>query len=352
MGKRIIALLCVLLLLPAAGCGGLIAGIASGRGTEENSIDFYAMDTYMVIRAQGAGDELLEEARALVEELDAALSADREDSEIALLNETGEAALSEHTAYLLERALKLCRETGGALDISVYPVTRAWGFTTGEYRVPGQAEIDALLEHVDFRRVRIMDGEAPTAMAPEGTQIDLSGLAEGYAGDLLADLLRENGVTSALLDLGGCIRTVGTKPDGSGWSIAVPDPAGGGNLGILTLADQAVASTSVSQTYFEDDDGSRWWSVIDPADGYPADNGLLSVTVVGDEGLYCTALATALFVLGPEAAESFWRAHGDFEMILVTDRETVRVTPGLSEAFAQVSRTYLLETINEAAGDE
>ncbi len=351
MGKRIAALLCALLLmLPTAGCGGLAAGVASGRGTEENSIDFYAMDTYMVIRARGAGDELLEEARALVEELDAAVSVHREDSEIALLNETGNAELSADTAYLLTRALKLCRETGGALDISVYPVTRAWGFTTGEYRVPGQGEIDGLLEHVDYRRVHVTDGEVPTASAPEGTEIDLDGLAEAYAGDRLTELLRGAGITSGLLDLGSSIRAIGEKPDGTGWSVAVPDPAGGGNLGVLTLRDQAVASVGVSQQYFEDGGGNRYWAVIDPADGYPADNGLLSVTVVGDEGLYCAALARALFVLGPEQAESFWQAHGDFEMILVTDRETVRVTPGLS--FEQVSRTYLSETIEEPAEDE
>ncbi|MBR2667950.1 MAG: FAD:protein FMN transferase [Oscillospiraceae bacterium] len=352
MGKRIVSLLCALLLLAIAGCSSLAAGGPSGGGTEENSIDFYALDTYVVIRAQGAGDELLEEARTLVETLDAALSVSREDSEIALLNATGEAALSRDTAYLLDCALKLCWETGGALDISVYPVTRAWGFPTGEYRVPGQGELDDLLEHVDFRRVHIAAGESPTATVPEGTEIDLAGLAEGYAGDRLAELLREAGVTSALLDLGSSIRTVGTKPDGTGWSIAVPDPAGSGNLGILTLADQAVASAGVSQQYFEDGDGNRWWSVIDPADGYPADNGLLSVTVVGDEGLYCAALARALFVLGPDAAESFWQAHQDFEMILVTDRETVRITPGLSGEYEQVSRTYLLETVDGAAGDE
>ncbi len=218
--------------------------------------------------------------------------------------------------------------------------------------MPGQGEIDALLENVDYRRVHIAEGEPPTATVPEGTELDLSGLAEGYAGDRAAALLREAGVASALLDLGSSIRAVGAKPDGTGWSIAVPDPAGTGNLGILTLADQAVASVGISQQYFEDGSGNRWWPVIDPADGYPADNGLLSVTVVGDEGLYCAALARALFVLGPEEAESFWRAHQDFEMILVTDRETVRVTPGLSEGFEQVSRTYLLETINESAEEK
>ena len=314
-------------------------------GSDETSLAFFAMDTYMTIRAYGADDILLERAQTLVDGLESELSATRETSAIHLLNQNGSAEFSENAAHLLSRVLELCRKTGGALDISIYPIVKAWGFTSADkaYRVPQPEEIKALLEKVDYTRVSL---DHKRVSLPSGVEIDLGAVTKGYAGDQIASLLRSGGVESALLDLGGNIQAVGAKPDGGNWRVAIQNPEGNGILGILSIANQAVITSGGYERYFIDDNGHLWWHIMDPSTGYPAQNGLISVTVVGNEGLYCDALSTALFIMGPERAITFWSEHRDFEMALVTDSDDLLLTPGLAEIFTPADqRSYEIDVI-------
>ena len=322
--KRLISLLLALLLL--GGCAPAPAQPATER-------TFFAMDTVMTLRLfSGGEEELLAQAEAQVREMEALWSVTDGDSEIYALNHRGTAELSPRTAELLARALELCGRTGGALDLSIYPVLRAWGFTTGEYAIPDEAALAALLPLVDYRRISL---DGTSAALAEGMEIDLGSVANGCAGDMLAAFLREKGVTSATLDLGGNIQTVGARPDGSPWRIGVRDPAGEGNLGTVEVIDRAVVTSGGYERYFEQD-GARYWHILDPATGAPARSGLASVTVVGGSGLVCDALSTALFVLGREGALDFWQENGqalDFELVLVGEDGSVTCTAGLEAAF-------------------
>ncbi len=291
---------------------------------------FFAMDTVMTLRLYEGGDEnTLDQAEARVRELEGLWSVTDGTSEISTLNHDGSAELSPETAELLGAALDMCRRTDGALDISTYPVLRAWGFTTGEYSVPGGEAIAALLPLVDYGRVAL---EAGAAALPPGMEIDLGSVAKGYTGDALAALLKQGGAASALLDLGGNIQAVGSKPDGSPWRVAIRDPAGDGNIGVVEVVDQVVVTSGGYERYFEED-GVRYWHIIDPATGWPARSGLTSVTVVGESGLLCDGLSTALFVMGREGALEHWRQHRDFEAVLVSEDGSVTITAGLEGRF-------------------
>lgn len=318
--KRVFAFLLAPLLLLPYGC-------APAQPLERT---FFAMDTVMTLRLYQGGDgSLLDRAEARVRELEGLWSVTDGASEISTLNHDGSAELSPETADLLRTALDMCRRTDGALDISTYPVLRAWGFTTGEYSVPGGEAIAALLPLVDYGRVAL---EAGAAALPPGMEIDLGSVAKGYTGDALAALLKQGGAASALLDLGGNIQAVGSKPDGSPWRVAIRDPAGDGNIGVVEVADQAVVTSGGYERYFEED-GVRYWHIIDPATGWPARSGLTSVTVVGESGLLCDGLSTALFVMGREGALEHWRQHRDFEAVLVSEDGSVTITAGLEGRF-------------------
>ena len=219
-----------------------------------------------------------------------------------------------------------------ALDLSVYPIVRAWGFTTGSYQVPDEETIQALLPLVDYTKIQYNDATGAVVL-PAEMEIDLGSVAKGYAGQLAAQMLRERGVESALLNLGGNVQTVGTKPDGSSWQIGIKDPKGEDAMMVLSVADQAVVTSGGYERYFEQD-GQTYWHIMDPFTGHPADSGLISVTIVGDEGVVCDGLSTALFVMGLEKAADLWAQSGDFEAVFVTASGEVYITEGLRDRFA------------------
>ncbi len=285
---------------------------------------FFAMDTVMDLTVYG-DEDILTDTEALIRDLEQRLSVTRPDSEIYALNETGKAALSEDTEALLRRALEICALTDGALDITVYPVVRAWGFTTGAYRVPGAEELAALLEKVDYTKISGLT-------LPEGVLVDLGAVAKGYAADRAAALWRERGVESGLMNLGGNVYALGTKPGGDPWRVGLRDPFSDATLAALEVTDSAVVTSGGYERYFEED-GVRWHHIIDPAAGTPARSGLASVTVVGAEGTLCDGLSTAFFVMGLDRASALWRTLEGVEAVFVTEEREIFITEGLEGHF-------------------
>ena len=309
----------------------LLTGCSGAPAQEPESATFFAMDTAMDFTVYGDA-ALLDEAETLIGSLEEQVSVTDEHSDIYAIDHTGSGSLSGNAAELMEQALELCRRTGGALDISVYPIVRAWGFTTGSYQVPDEETIQSLLPLVDYTQIQY-DAATGVVTLPEGMEIDLGSVAKGYAGQLAAQMLREHGVQSALLNLGGNVQTVGTKPDGSPWQIGIKDPQGEDAMMVLSVEDQAVVTSGGYERYFEQD-GQTYWHIMDPSTGHPADSGLISVTIVGDEGVVCDGLSTALFVMGLEKAADLWAQSGDFEAVFVTTSGEVYITEGLRDRFA------------------
>lgn len=310
----------------------LLLTACSGGAPEEYSCDFFAMDTLMSLTAYGKNAEKSVKAAAgRIAELTLMLSVTDENSELSAINRGGTAEVSAETAELISFALDIAAKTDGSLDPTIYPVLRAWGFTADENRVPAPEELSELLENVGHERVRV-DGN--TVTLGEGMMLDLGAVAKGYAGDETERILRENGVTSALINLGGNIQLIGTKPDGSDWRLGLKDPAGDGNIGVLTVSDCAVVTSGSYERCFTAEDGTVYGHIIDPESGLPVDNGLLSVTVIADEGKLCDALSTALFVMGEERALEFWRENKSFGAILITDNAEVIITDNISDRFA------------------
>ena len=331
-------------LLAFTGCSpGGSSGGQSGTKNGEEARDGFAMDTYYSIRAYGVSDSVIDGAVGSLRTMEDLLSVTIETSDIATLNRSGKATVDPLTKDLLEGALDLCEETGGALDVTVYPVLRAWGFTTGEHRVPSEAELAALLKRVGYRNVSI---EGDTVTVPDGVMVDLGSVAKGYACDRMREILAEGGATSALIDFGGNICAIGSKPDGSPWKIGIRSPEGEGLAGALSVTDECVVTSGGYERYFEDADGNVWWHILDPKTGYPAKNGLISVTIVGTSGIRCDALSTALFVMGTEKAVAFWRGKGGFEMVLITEDGELLLTPGLEDRFVPNSlMTYPVKVL-------
>jgi len=317
----------LVLLLPLTACG---------PKTLEQSTTIFAMDTVMNLTVYYPGENgaqaFFQEKVNDIYEFEAAFSTTREGSDIHNINANcgKKVELGSETADLLDQALELCEKTGGALDVTAYPAVKAWGFTTGEYRVVPEQERSELASRIDYAAVEL-DGD--TVAIPEGVELDLGAVAKGYVGDRLTQKCRNGGVTSALLDLGqSTIAAVGTKPDGSPWRIGIQDPHGESYLGVLELNDQSMGSSGNYQRYFEEN-GVKYGHILDPETAAPADSGLAGVTVVADSALYCDGLSTALFVMGLDSAADFWRENRDFEAIFIEENGDITITSGLQGDF-------------------
>ena len=337
MKRKLTALLLTLALLPTlAACG------EEGAAGETRTV--YAMDTVMNLTVYGEkAASALENAEKELHTLDeSVLSRTAEGSELFALNaangETVSYAADDPLPQLIETALAISEATGGAFDPTLAPVLDAWGFTKDTRRVPPAEELAALLAHTGRGKVALektAEGESVTLL--DGAQLDLGGIAKGYAADLLRAQLEKEGVASAALDLGGDVFVMGKKSDGSDWRIAVKDPGDTESyLGIVAASDAFIVTSGVYERYFEEN-GVRYHHILDPRTGCPAESGLVSVTVVCKNGAWADALSTACFVLGTDGALALHdelAAQGNgFELILVTDDGRVLYTGGLAAAF-------------------
>ncbi|MCD7821209.1 MAG: FAD:protein FMN transferase [Clostridiales bacterium] len=300
----------------------------------------FAMDTYMTVTAYGEQAEAA--VSAAVEEiqrLDALWSVGESDSEISILNDSGSILLSDETAELVEYSLTIFEETDGAFDITIYPLMVEWGFPSGDYQVPTQQRIDELLELVGSDKLEY-DAETRQLTLPEGMAIDLGGIAKGYVSSHIMDVFEEYGVVSGMVSLGGNVQTYRTKTDGSLWRVGIENPdatvealSGVDYVGILSVADKAVITSGGYERYFEED-GVTYHHILDPATGSSARSGLLSVTIVSEDGTLADGLSTSLFVMGKEKALAFWAEHSDeFDAVLVEEDGAVTITGGLKDCF-------------------
>ena len=327
MRKLTCLLLACLLALSLTACGT----------PKTETLDIFAMDTYMSLVAVGDGAfDVLQQTANEINALEQRLSRTIDTSDVAQLNANGTAQLSDDTAELLRAALQYSEVTGGAFDVTIAPLVELWGITTDSPRVPAQDEIDALLPLVGSGHVRL-DGTA--AALDEGCAIDLGGIGKGYASDKAAELFAQSELSGGFVSLGGNVYVHGTTAEGKPWNVAIQDPRNTEAYACtLRLSDAFVVTSGGYQRYFTGPDGTVYQHIIDPATGYPADSGLLSVSIAtrrddGGTGTMADAYSTALYVMGEAAAVDFWRQHGTFDMVLVTADGRVLYTPGLADCF-------------------
>lgn len=305
----------------------LLAACGKPVDTTAHTRTVFAMDTVMNLTVYGKdGEAAIDAAEQELYRLDAQLARGVEDSAVYKLNDLG--AVNDATvAYLLQESLAINDATDGAFDPTIAPVLELWGFGSGagEHRVPTEAELAAALAGVGMDNIH-MEG---AQVALEDGEVDLGGIAKGWAGQRAKDLIAANGAKSAVLDLGGDVALLGRKPDDSMWRVAVKDPADGNAfLGVLTAADTFVMTSGVYERYFEEN-GVRYHHIIDPKTGYPAESGLVSATVICADGVWADALATAVCVMGADKALDLRESLSEtmpFELILVTEDGRVLYT--------------------------
>ncbi|MBQ4369381.1 MAG: FAD:protein FMN transferase [Oscillospiraceae bacterium] len=295
-------------------------------------------DTFINITAYGASKELLKEAFAMCSEYNSALSRFEKGSDVWLLNNAGGKAVTvgPDTAEIIKTALEISRLTGGAFDISIGSASSLWNFTDGKEQLPDEAALEKAAASANYESIVCKGSSA--VLAP-GQKIDLGGIAKGYIAGEIAAHLKDNGVESAILDFGGDIVTIGSKPDGTPWSVGLRRPFAEDPdeiWALLPSADEAIVTSGTDRRGF-DHAGSWQHHILDRLTGKPVVNDLLSVTVCADDPMRADALATAFFVLGEKDGPPLARELGVGAVFLKNDGSAV-CTPDIVERLRIVKK--------------
>lgn len=305
--KRIL-LFAMILLLPLLGCRAETAHSSAG----------IACDTVVTITAY-APQDTVDGTFEIIADYEAMFSKTAEGSDVWKLNHAEGEPVEVHpeTAELLKLAVEIGENSGGAFDVTIAPVSALWDFTAENPLLPDPDTLLAEASRVDYRNI-VIDGDRVTLK--NGAEIDLGGIAKGYIADRVAAYLKEHGVTSACINMGGNVVTLGTKPGGSPWTVGIRDPNGTQEQSaeVLQISGGAVVTSGNYERCFELD-GVRYHHILDPKTGMPVSNGLASVTIIGERSDLCDALSTACFVLGEERSGALLERYGVRAVFLRSD---------------------------------
>ena len=302
-------------------------GCVPPTSTKQQSETRLLLDTVCTVTLYDpdAAPELAAMALDLCQEYEDLLSRTREGSDVWRINHAqGQAVdVDPRTAEVIREGLAFGAFSGGLFDITVGRLSALWGFGEADPRPPADSELEAALETVDYRRVTVT-GNTVRLENPQAW-LDLGGIAKGYIADRMAAFLKDNGVRSALIDLGGDIATVGGKPEDGAWRIGIRNPVrdGGELLGVLRTGETSVVTSGVYERRFVVD-GVAFHHILDPRSGYPVRTDVSSATVLSENAMSGDALSTILLLVGSEnASDTLERATGVVGAVLLLDNGEV-----------------------------
>ena len=305
--KKNVTLPMMLILLLLCGCNS---------GETENSETRFLLDTVCTVTAD-CGDDIINGAFSLCEDLERTLSKNVKDSDVYRLNNTeGFVSVSPDTLKTVERALYYSELSGGKFDITIAPVSALWDFKNQV--VPDRNEIAEALKNVDYHSVEIKDG----GISLDGKQIDLGGIAKGYIADKATEYLKENGVKKALINFGGNICMIGQ------YNIGIKKPFDDSVITSIEIKDKCAVTSGIYERYIEKD-GKTYHHILDPKTGYGVENELAAVTVIGEKALDCDALSTVCMLLGAEDGLEIINRTADTEAVFIDRDGGITLSSGL-----------------------
>ena len=301
----------------------------TAAGKEPISISSIKLNTAVQITIYDSQDKsLLDDCLALCDKYELIFSRTDEESELyklnhrisdsAVSNQTTETQptpyqingttntwhISEDLAALLSEGLSITKESDGAFDIAIAPLTSLWDFTAEDPKVPDDADIQNALPLCSSDGVTINGQDI--ILPSDDIQFDVGAIAKGYIADRLKDFLVKKGVNSAIINLGGNVLCIGSKPDGTPFKVGIQKPFADRNEteAVMDITGKSVVSSGIYERCFKQN-GKLYHHILNPKTGYPYDNGLISVTIISDQSVDGDALSTTCFALGLDEGLKF-----------------------------------------------
>lgn len=322
---------------------------ASTAETKKYERTDVAMGTVVSETIYSTGEDITADMITLLSEVENQYMSWRsESSEIAVINDLAGAKdgckVSAETAGYLSQILEVSAKSDGAFDPTIGYITRLWDIDGEDPYIPRNDELQTLLKQCGYQKVELLGSQVTLE---SGVSLDLGAAGKGIGCDEVRTRLAEDTkVSGAVISVGGSILVYGEKPDQTPWNVAVTDPrAEDGFLGILTLTGEHYISTSGDYEKYFIEDEKRYHHIIDPQTGAPARSGLISVTVLSQNGLLSDALSTACFVLGAKESISLL-AEYKAEAVFVDEDRNVYMTNGMKEVFSLTAKGYQIQEMD------
>ncbi len=327
MKKLLTILLTILLttLLIITGCNSDVS-----NSQPINKTGFY-FDTVISITLYDKDKEyLIDECFDICEKYENLFSKTIAYSDISIINSANGNAVSvnKDTTELLSRGLYYSSLTKGYFDITIGALSELWDFSDNN-AIPREDDILKCISTVDYSLVTI-DNDYVTIKNPY-TKIDVGGIAKGYVADKLKNYLLENDVKNGIIDLGGNVLLIGSKPDNSNYNIGIAKPfsKNGDTIAVVRTNDKSIVTSGNYQRYFYDNE-ILYHHILDPHTGYPVNNSLNSVTIISDKSIDGDALSTSCFALGITDGMKLIESIEGVEAIFVDDKNNITLSDGLN----------------------
>ena len=337
--KKWTAVAGAVVILLAAILASMVLYPQSSQGYEATT---WAMGSYIQQTLYGSSaEEAATQASSAINELENLISWRVAGSDIEKLNSaagTDWLELDERTIDVLEQALSVAEATDGVYDPTILPISSLWNFDSDEPAFPGDDKIQEFLPFVGYEFLRINTEDNTASLRNHGNGVDLGGIGKGAACDAALKVYKESGISGGIIAVGGSVGVYGEKPDGTDWRISVRDPDEDtqDGLGVLSLEEGCVSTSgSYEKTFTEGD--NTYHHLLDAKTGYPAESGLVSVTVVHESGAISDALATACFILGLEDSLPVLKELGA-SALFIDEEHHITIAGDLE--FEQVSTNY------------
>ncbi len=311
----------------------------------------FQLGTFITINLYADGEAPNEDFDRIfneIERLEDLISKSIETSEVAQINKNAGIApvpVGEEVYELIKLGLEFSNVSSGGFDISVGPLVDLWGIGTESAHVPEQSEIDETIALINYQDIELDDANRTVFLKKKGMELDLGAIAKGYIADKVKAIITDEGYTSAIINLGGNVLTVGHKPNSEAWNIGVRDPQDEHKIvGSMKLKGNSIVSSGIYERYFFVGD-TRYHHILNPKTGYPEENHLQSVSIISEKSATGDGLSTTVFVMGLEEGYKYVESLDQVEALFITDENIVYMTPGLQDVFTLTNASYEVKSM-------
>ena len=305
----------------------------------------YAMDTEVTCKI--FSDERSRESDLVTNELkklEKKLSRFVKKSEVWKINSNAgkkPVKVSRDTFELLAESKRYSELSGGLFDISIAPLMDLWGYKNS-LSPPENDRIEKTVSLVNYMDLILNERKQTVMLRKPGQAIDLGAIGKGFAADRCTALLKNKGIDSAFISIGGSVSLIGRKPGGSLWSVGIRHPRKTGELiGVLQSESKHIVTSGDYERFFIDKNGRCWHHILNPKTGYPMNSGIASVTVVAHSAVQADALSTIIFLSGIGEAYRYIEQFADIQIIIIDEKSNIYITQGLKDFFSSVQNSEI-----------